>query len=134
MDEAHESRRALSEWAAQMALPDLGELTPLTFAAYAATNLPMLIAFVAPPEVRSTPAAKAGAPSRKKARAVTTALRGVGARFRGKVCVVTCDGVAQRTRMLALGLDADAPLPQLAINTKERPTSPETGGKAEALV
>ena len=130
LDEAHESGRALSEWAAQMALPDLGELTPLTFAAYAATNLPMLIAFVDPPEGRSTPAAKAGAPSRKTARAVTTALRGVGARFRGKVCVVTCDGVAQRTRMLALGLDADAPLPQLAINTKDDRKLPFPVGRA----
>jgi hypothetical protein len=37
----------------------------------------------------------------------------------GKLLVVTCDGHAQRTRMISLGLDADAPLPQFALNTKD---------------
>jgi hypothetical protein len=39
-------------------------------------------------------------------------------RFRGKLCVVWCDGEQHRTRMLSLGLHSDQ-LPQFAINTKD---------------
>ena len=113
-------KRTLSEWAMQMALPDVGELTPLTFAAYAATNLPMLIAFVDPTGQSPTTKKKGGKRSKgSKGGKLDAALKGVASRFRGKLCVVTCDGVEQRTRMITLGLDADAPLPQFAINTKD---------------
>jgi hypothetical protein len=118
----------LSEWAARAALPLLGELTPLTFAAYAATSLPMLIAFVERNEASdasyvqggSAASSDAGAPqSSITGRGLRQALRSVGERFRGKLVAVTCDGQAQRTRMISLGLDADGPLPQLAFNTKD---------------
>lgn len=118
----------LSEWAARAALPLLGELTPLTFAAYAATSLPMLIAFVERHEAPSALSPRqdaeqeppgAVAPPPISGRALRQALRSVGERFRGKLVAVTCDGRAQRTRMISLGLDADAPLPQLAFNTKD---------------
>ena len=100
---------SLSEWAARAALPLLGELTPLTFAAYAAASLPMLIAFV-----DRSDRAKAAA-----GKALKRALRAIAARFRGRIVVMTCDGKGQRTRMISLGLDADGQLPQLAFNTKD---------------
>lgn len=104
LDERDDSSLSLSEWAARTALPALGELSPNTFAAYAATSLPMLIAFV-DPTVSSAD--------------LRRALLGVGTHFRGRLSVVTCDGVEQRSRMLLLGLAADATLPQFAINTKD---------------
>ena len=125
LDERDDSGLTLSEWAAQRALPVLGELTPLTFAAYAATSLPMLIAFVHPSFYgRSAPNAtevdaQGARRDKKKRRALQSSLRAVGERFRGQICVVTCDGIAQRTRMLTLGLSGDSPLPQLAFNTKD---------------
>ena len=84
---------SLSEWAARAALPLLGELTPLTFAAYAAASLPMLIAFV-----DRSDRAKAAA-----GKALKRALRAIAARFRGRIVVMTCDGKGQRTRMISLG-------------------------------
>jgi hypothetical protein len=105
LDESgHQEGLSLSEWAVRMAVPELGELTHQSFAAYAATNLPMLIAFVDPAAANEQ---------------LELALRAVGARFRGRLCSVYSDGLAMRTRMLALGLDPDASLPQLAMNTKD---------------
>ena len=138
LDEPPPDGLSLAAWALQAALPDLGELTPTSFAAYAATRLPMLIAFVPPRggdsggggggDGGSARAAGGGggrAKGRRAAAAATAdrlkqleaAMLAVGQRFRGKLCAVTCDGEAQRTRMIALGLDADGPLPQLAVNT-----------------
>ena len=48
LDETHEGGLSLAEWAMRTALPAVGELSPTSFAAYAATSLPMLIAFVLP--------------------------------------------------------------------------------------
>ena len=108
LDEQGESTITLGEWAARAAVPLLGELTPLTFAAYAATNLPMLIAFVAP-----------NATNPRAAGRLPTLLRSIGKRYRGRVTVALCDAEAQGTQMLALGLDPTAALPQFGINTKE---------------
>lgn len=116
LDERDEDNLSLDGWAARAALPEVGELTHLNFAAYAATSLPMLLAFVAPP------ASAVAAPLR-------AVLAAVAARFRGKLCVVTCDGMQHATRMLSLGLRPDAPLPQLAINTKDGRQLPFPSGR-----
>jgi hypothetical protein len=48
LDEQDEGGLDLASWAARAAVPALGELTAANFAAYAATNLPMLMAFIHP--------------------------------------------------------------------------------------
>ena len=50
LDEQDEAGLDLAGWAARAAVADLGELTANNFAAYAATDLPMMIAFVRPSE------------------------------------------------------------------------------------
>ena len=47
LDERDAHGLALGAWAAQRALPDVGELTPLSFASYAATSLPILVSCAA---------------------------------------------------------------------------------------
>lgn len=125
LSERDEDNLSLGMWAARAALPEVGELSGATFAAYAATSLPMLMAFVKPP------AAQVAAP-------LLAVLRAVAARYRSKLCVVTCDGVGHAPKMLSLGLQPDAPLPQLAINTKDGrqlpfPTRKEVSEKQLAL-
>ena len=123
LDEADESGRTLFEWAAQQALPELGDLTPLTFAAYAATNLPMLIAFLDPADdiTHESPIHNVTDMEIRLVRrkGLEKNLKAVGKRYHGKLSVVKCDGVAQKTRMLTVGLDPDGPLPQFAFNTKD---------------
>ena len=113
LDEAAEGGLSLGEWAARAALPDAGELTAANFGAYAATGLPMLLAFVRPAADN---------------RALVGALRGVAARFRGKLLTAHCDGDAHRDRMLALGLRGGE-LPQLAFNTKDGRQLPFPSGR-----
>ena len=113
LDEAAEGGLSLGEWAARAALPDAGELTAANFGAYAATGLPMLLAFVRPSADN---------------RALVGALRGVAARFRGKLLTAHCDGDAHRDRMLALGLRGGE-LPQLAFNTKDGRQLPFPAGR-----
>ena len=55
------------------------------------TELPMLIAFVHP--------------KKRAEKSLTSTLRSLATRYRGLLCVVTCDGLAHRTRMISLGLD-----------------------------
>ena len=70
----------------------VGELTPASFAAYAATNLPMLIAFVPPTSGVAADRQAADPVDLASARAEARALRGVltavAGRFRGKLCVI----------------------------------------------
>lgn len=103
LDERHDDNLDLGAWAARAALPPLGEITHANFAAYAATGLPMLLAFV-----------DASADNRP----LLASLRSVAGRYQGKVVVGWLNGETHRTRMLALGL-RDGTLPQLAFNTKD---------------
>lgn len=103
LDERDDDGLDFGAWAARAAVPELGELTGATFKAYAATDLPMLIAFVRP-----------GVDNRPLKRE----LRGVARRFRGKLATVWCDGEQHGARMLSLGLHSDV-LPQVAFNTKD---------------
>eukprot|EP00966_Prymnesium_polylepis_P104070 2410002-Prymnesium_polylepis.1 len=96
LDEARDDGLDLGGWAAAAAVPLLGELTGANFKAYAATELPMLMAFVKP---------------QADNRALKRELRAVAGRFRGKLATVWCDGEAHATKMLSLGLSADT-LPQ----------------------
>ncbi|KAL1525168.1 hypothetical protein AB1Y20_020039 [Prymnesium parvum] len=113
LDEADEPSAALGAWAARAALPLLGELKGATFAAYAATGLPMLLAFVHP---------------RADSAALRRALRGVARRFRERLTAAWCDGERHEARMLALGLQPGV-LPQVAINTQDGRRLPYAHGQ-----
>lgn len=103
LDEPSPQNLDLAQWAARAALPELAELTGINFGAYAATGLPMLIAFV-----RST----------DDSRDLKRELRKVSRRFRGSLVAVWCDGETHATRMLSLGLRVGI-LPQVALNTMD---------------
>ena len=114
LDERDEGGLDLAGWAARAAVPELGELTGANFAAYAATELPMLIAFVRPSADN---------------RGLLRELRAVARRFRSKVATVWCDGERHATRMLSLGLRTDT-LPQVAFNTKDGRQLPYGEGRS----
>ena len=122
LDERDDDNLDLARWAARAALPLLAELTPLNFAAYAGSGLPMLLGFV---DVAADN------------RALLAAMRAVAARYRGRVVAGWLDGEKHRARMLSLGL-REGKLPQLAFNVKDGRQLPypfdEMGAPTEAAL
>ena len=66
----------------------------------------------------------------KSNKALRKGLRKVALRYHGRLAAVTCDGKEMRTRMLSLGLDPDAPLPQIAFNTRDGRQLPFPSGRS----